>query len=332
MDFFKALFSWKLWLNILIGAIIIVGLWFFSFNWLNSFTNHNVEVKVPDLSKMNIQQAMAELENLGLEYSVDSVRFSEDYKPYAVLDYYPIAGSAVKPGRKIFIKSNPRTWQPVELPNLIDKSKRLAFTQLTMRHFVVGDTIYVKDPAKDAVLKVLYNGQEVAAGTLLPRGSRVDLVLGKGFDLDVSVPNLVGLTLDEARATIAENFFELGNINFLGASKDTLSATVVYQDPPFGDIYDQGLPISVWLSTDMVSNLSKQIDSLDIVFRRKMKKEDSLYYKSIQKSKNIDISNLPEEIRNQVKNDDAARNNLNKPKNKKQTNKPKIDTTGIIID
>ena len=329
MNFLKALFSWKLWLNIIIGAIIIVGLWVFSFNWLNSFTNHNVEVKVPDLSQMNIQQAMAELDNLGLEYSVDSVRFSEDYKPFAVLDYYPTAGSSVKPGRKIFIKSNPKTWQPVELPNLIDKSKRLAFTQLTMRHFVVGDTIYIKDPAKDAVLKVLYNGNEVAPGTFLPRGSRVDLVLGKGFDLDVAVPNLVGLTLEEAKATIKENFFELGKVNFLGAGRDTLAATVVYQDPPFGDVYDQGLPISVWISTDMLSNLSEQIDSLDIVFRRKMKKEDSLYYKSVQKSKNIDISNLPESIRNQVKNDEAVKNNLKK---KETPKKPKIDTTGIIID
>ncbi|MGV4529834.1 PASTA domain-containing protein [Ornithobacterium rhinotracheale] len=332
MNFLKALISWKLWLNILIGAGLLVGLWYFTFKWLNDYTNHNVKIKVPDLSSMNIQQAMKTLDDLGLEYSVDSVKYSEDYKPFAVLDFYPNAGSTVKPGRRIFIKSNPRTWQPVQLPNLIDKSKRLAFTQLSMRHFVVGDTIYVKDPAKDAVLKVLFNGKEVAAGTFLPRGSVVDLVLGKGFDLDMPVPNLIGMTLQEARKAILDHYFELGSIRFFGTEQDTINGTVVYQDPPYTDTYDEGRPISIWLSTKMLSELKNQTDSLDIIFRRKIKDEDSLYYKSIQRSKEIRINDLPEEIRNQIKYDEAVKSNLKKHDKNNTTHKPKIDTTGISID
>lgn len=200
----------------------------------------------------------------------------------------------------------------MQLPNLIDKSKRLAFTQLSMRHFVVGDTIYVKDPAKDAVLKVLFNGKEVAAGTFLPRGSIVDLVLGKGFDLDMPVPNLIGMTLQEARKAILDHYFELGSIRFFGTEQDTINGTVVYQDPPYTDTYDEGRPISIWLSTKMLSELKNQTDSLDIIFRRKIKDEDSLYYKSIQRSKEIRINDLPEEIRNQIKYDEAVKNNLKK--------------------
>lgn len=325
MNFLKALFSWKLWLNILIGLAILIGLWFFTFNWLNDYTEHNVEVKVPDLSKMSIGSAMRELDTLGLEYSVDSTKFLENAKPFAVLEYYPEAGAFVKPGRKIFIKSNPRTWQPIELPNLIDKSSRLAFIQLSMRHFKVGDTIFVKDPAKGAVLKVLYQGKEVAAGTFLPRGSKIDLVLGKGYDLDVSVPNLMGMSLEEAEQTIKDNFFQLGNINFLGNNNDTIAATVVYQDPPPADVYDQGLPINIWLSTKMTSELKNQIDSLDILFRRKIKRDSSFYKQSINKSLSPNIS---ESMKESIEQSEA----VNRIREEKQRKKNKVDTTGISID
>lgn len=81
MNFLKALISWKLWLNILIGAGLLVGLWYFTFKWLNDYTNHNVKIKVPDLSSMNIQQAMKTLDDLGLEYSVDSVNIQKIINP-----------------------------------------------------------------------------------------------------------------------------------------------------------------------------------------------------------------------------------------------------------
>lgn len=323
MNFLKALFSWKLWLSVLIGAGLLVGVWFMTFRWLDDYTNHNVEIQVPDISKMSIGQAMKVLDKMNLEYSVDSAKFIETVKPFAVLDYYPKAGAKVKPGRKIFIKSNPRTWQPVALPDLIDKSSRLAFTQLSMRHFAVGDTIYVKDPAKGAVLKVLYKGQEVASGTFLPRGSIVDLVLGKGYDLDVSVPNLIGMNLQEARATIKENFFELGNINFFGNDNDTISATVVYQDPPTTDVYDQGLPISIWLSNKMIPELKDKIDSLDIVFRRKIKEDTT----ALQKGK-IEHSNIPEGLKEEIKRQAKQK----AEEQKRRENNRRIDTTGISID
>lgn len=330
MNFIKAFFSWKLWLNIILGIAILVGLWKYVFRWLEDYTLYNVEVEVPDLSTMNIKEAMAQLDELGLTYNVDSIHFTKDKKPYEVLEFFPAAGAKVKPGRRVFIKSNPKTWQPVALPNLIDKSKRLAFTKLGMRHFVVGDTIYEKDPAKDAVLRVLYEGEPVAPETLLPRGAKVDLVLGRGYDYDMPVPNLVGLDLLSATKLIEENYFELGDVHYFDQDNDTVQATVVYQDPPSTDVYDQGLPISIWLSTRTNSELRKEIDSLDIAFRRKITKDDSLYIKSIEKSKKIRISDLPEEVRNQVKYDEVTAPKK-KQKSKKAPTAP-VDTTGITIE
>ncbi|MDO5655872.1 MAG: PASTA domain-containing protein [Flavobacteriaceae bacterium] len=338
MNFFKALISWKLWLSIVLGIALIVGLWFLSFKFLNEFTNHGVEVSVPDLSDLTIQQAMKKLDELNLRYEVDSIKFTEEHPPFSILEFFPSAGAKVKPGRRIFIKSNPSTWRPVELPDLIDKSKRLALTQLHMRGFVVGDTIYIEDPAKDAVLAVLYGGDTIPAGKLLPKGSVVDLILGRGFNMDMPVPNVEGMSLTQARRILKNQFFDMGQIYYFGNVRDTAVLRVVYQDPPPLDLYDEGLPVSLWLSTSTRAGLKRQIDSLDLVYRRKLDEKDSLFYNSIESSKSINISDLPEEIRNQVKYDQNINQGMrpdDKPKSTPSTQgttRPRIDTTGISIE
>src|SRR5690606_14641057 len=85
MNFFKALISWKLWLSIILGVALLVGLWFFTFKFLNEYTNHGVEVEVPDLSTLTIHEAIITLEDLNLRYEIDSVKFTEDYPLFAVL-------------------------------------------------------------------------------------------------------------------------------------------------------------------------------------------------------------------------------------------------------
>ncbi|MXV37779.1 PASTA domain-containing protein [Flavobacteriaceae bacterium Ap0902] len=330
MKFLKAFISWKLWLAILLGIGLIILLWNFSFKYLDTYTNHGVEVEVPDLSGIPVQEAIKVLEEKELNYEVDSVKFTEDYPPYAILDFYPKAGSKVKPGRRVFIKSNPRTWAPVEIPNLVNKSMRLANTQLIMRGFVVGDTIYVKDRAKDAVLAVLYNGDTIQTGALLPKGARVDLVLGRGLNYDVPVPNLLGFTLKETKDIIDNQYFEVGQIYFLD-SRDSIDTKVIYQDPPVGDIYDEGLPISIWLSSKSREENKTILDSLDIRFRR-VALQDSVYTRAVESSRTIDISDLPEDIRNQIKYDQNSDPNMRPTQPNPRNNQSKIDTTGISID
>ncbi len=258
----------QVFLNVAIVIALSFGLYHFIFNvWLDSYTNHNESVLVPDLSKMNIKEATAKLEELGLTYEVDSSRFDPNTRPFAIMDFYPTAESQVKEGRRIFIKSNPKTYRPVELPDLVGKSKRLAFTQLEISGLKIGKIIYEPDLAKDAVLKILYNGRIVKAGEQLPRFATVDLVLGRGMLSGVRMPNLINLTLTDAKKSIKDNFFEIGQIKFIGASQDTINARVVYQFPFATDTYDQGQPIDIWLSTEPREKIRTQLKELDIQYK-----------------------------------------------------------------
>lgn len=330
MNFIKALLSWKLWLGVLLGLALLVGLWFYTFKFLEDYTQHGVEVEIPDLTEMTIQQAMKTLDENNLKYEIDSLRFSEDFPPFTVFEVYPEAGSLVKPGRRVFIKSNPRTWRPVSVPNVINKSNRIAITQLNNKGFKLGNTIYVDDPAKDVVLGVLYEGDSIQSGQELPKGAVIDLILGRGLSMDMPVPNLIGLNIYEAKALLKENYFDIGQIYSLdGEIIDSTSLSVIYQDPPNGEAYDEGLPVSFWISAREREEIKSQMDSLDRIFREKVSKRDSLFFNSIESSKDINIRDLPEDVKNQVKYDQNVNEEM-KPENEP---KPKeIDTTGISIE
>lgn len=268
MKFLKALTTWQLWASILIMGIAGFGLYHFIFKiWLDAYTHHGEEIEIPDLAEMDIRQAIKTLDKLDLTYEIDSVRFDSTKAPYSILDFYPQKGFKVKEGRKIFIKSNPKTWRPVALPDIIGKSKRLAFTQLKLAGLAVGDTIYEPDLAKDAVLRVMYQGKVILKETELPRLAKVDVVLGKGLEYGVAMQSLIGMNLEQARSSILANSFEVGRLNIDSLTQDSSVLKVYYQYPLPGDNYDQGLPVDLWLSAKDPKRLGGTVKELDRQYR-----------------------------------------------------------------
>ena len=268
MKFLKAFTKWQFWASLVAMGLLCFVLYNIVFKvWLDSYTNHNQEIEIPDLSKMTIQQAIKTLDSLQLTYEIDSVRHDSSKPIYAVVDFYPGKGFKVKEGRRIFIKSNPKSWRPVALPDIVGKSKRLAFTQLKLAGLEVGDTIYEADIAKDAVLRVLFQGKQITKNTELPRFAKVDIVLGKGLEYGVDMPGLVGMTLEQAKSSILANRFEVGRITYDGVVSDSASLHVYYQYPLRGDNYDQGLPVDLWVSAKGVGELQNLIKDLDRQYR-----------------------------------------------------------------
>lgn len=287
MNFFKTFTKWQFWASILAIGIVCFGLYHFTFKvWLQSYTNHGQEIEIPDLKGMNIQEAIKTLDHLKLTYEIDSVRFDSAKAPFAVLDFYPITGFKVKQGRKVFIKSNPKGWRPTTLPDIVGKSKRLAFTQLTLSGLSVGDTLYEPDLARDAVLRVMYKGKQINKDSELPRFAKVDLVLGRGLDFGVNMGNLIGLKLDEARSSILSNRFEVGRITVEGSFADSSSLHVFYQYPLAGDNYDQGLPVDIWLSEKTPTELKDMVKQLDLQYRN-YGENDSLAISNMERDMNI---------------------------------------------
>ena len=274
---FKSFFNWKVGINILIVVCLFVGLIWGTFRWLEYHTNHGKEVPVPNVVDMPIHQAVKVLEDMGLTVEVDSFKYEPKYKPFQVLQIYPSAGSRVKEGRAIMLKVNPKTWAKVEVPDILDKYKGLAYSRLELVGLKVGDTIYEPNIQKDAVIRMLFEGREVRPGTLLPKFSVVDLVIGSGPIRNIAVPNLVGLSVREAREIIRKHRFEIGLIKFDDGEDE--EAIVYYQDPDRGAARDQGMQIDIWASRKTPAEMMHKIKELDKIYRKyEAVEEDALDY------------------------------------------------------
>lgn len=265
----KSFFHWKVLVNLLLAMGVFTGLVWLTFRWLEFHTHHGQEIPVPNVVNMSVRDAVKALDDAGLEYEVDSFKYDPKFKPYQVLKVYPGSGSHVKNGRMVELLVNPKTWAPVAVPDILDRYKGLAFQRLDQVGLKVGDTIFEPSIQRDAVIRMQFNGTTLKPGTLLPRFSVIDLVIGSGPKRDITIPNLVGLTVAEAKAIIAQNLFEVGLVEHEGNVQDD-NQIVYYQDPEGGSVRDQGMQIDLWSSSKTPAQMSAKIQELNATYRIKM--------------------------------------------------------------
>ena len=138
------------------------------------------------------------------------------------------------------------------MPNLVDLSLRRAIVQLNSLGLIVGELNYVPDMAKNAVLNQKVDGNDIKNGSLLPVGTRVDLVLGNGLsDVQVDLPMLEGLTFEDAQLVLQMSSLNIGIAVFDAAVKDS-STAIVYRQRPVakeGRMINLGRPVDIFLKT-----------------------------------------------------------------------------------
>lgn len=174
---FSKVFLRQLGFAFIAGCLLLVGVYY----GLDKITENNKHIEVPDFETLSIQEIPEIVERFELRYEVlDSAKFNPNYPPYAVIEQSPKAGSAVKRGRKIYFTLNPSGYRKLKVPNVIQITKRNAETRLTAVGFSLGEISYRDNIGRDMVLEMQYNGEKIQPGMVLPKTSKIDLVLGNG--------------------------------------------------------------------------------------------------------------------------------------------------------
>lgn len=194
MNFFKNLFKFvysKLFLIQLVIAVAMIAiLSYVTLEWLDNTTNHNQYIVVPSLSKKTLDEVGKVLEEKELRYEVqDSANFNPDFPRYSVIDQNPAAGSEVKENRKIYVTLNPSGYRKIEVPDVIQRTKRQAEPKLIALGFKIGTITYQPNIAKDMVLELRHKGKRLTPGTKLMKTSTIDLVLGDGQEETLNLSN-----------------------------------------------------------------------------------------------------------------------------------------------
>ena len=164
---------------LMVSVVFIV--FFLVYNSLMIYTKHNRYIEVPNLSGLNLDDAIDVLKKNRLKYEVlDSSKFFVEIPNYSIISQIPLEKELVKKNRKIYLNVNPRNFQKASLPNVIQITKRNAESILTALGFQVLEYNYVDDIGKDMVLDVLYEGEKILPGQKIPMNSGLSLILGNG--------------------------------------------------------------------------------------------------------------------------------------------------------
>jgi beta-lactam-binding protein with PASTA domain len=232
MSKFGAYLKTKSFRNNIIGAIVtVIAIVLIAFYSLGYYTHHGSGIPVPKLKGQLADRAMAILKEQGFEYKIDSV-YVQDVAPGTIVEQDPDPGTNVKEGRVIYLTMVTLLAPNVSLPDLEQNSYREAAATLSNYGLKIGDTTYRSDIARDRILEVRFGGQVIKAGSKIPKGSRIDLVLGDGAGAsEVEIPELVKLDLDAARFAIKGSGLTIGTITYQGTITDSTDVVVVSQYP-----------------------------------------------------------------------------------------------------
>jgi len=177
-DLFK---SKSLTKQIFLMVSVVFIVFFLVYNSLMIYTKHNRYIEVPNLSGLNLDDAINVLKKNRLKYEVlDSSKFFVEIPNYSIISQIPLEKELVKKNRKIYLNVNPKNFQKVSLPNVIQITKRNAESILTALGFQVLGYKYVNDIGKDMVLDVLYEDEKILPGQKIPMNSGLSLILGNG--------------------------------------------------------------------------------------------------------------------------------------------------------
>ncbi len=225
----------KLFLLNLAGALLLFTLLLFvTYKTLNSYTMHGETITVPSFKGINKNKLDDFIKDKHLRYViVDSSVYNSKMPKGAIIEQDPEPNTKVKDNRTIYLTINASLPPQVKMPNLIDVSFRQAEAILQTYGLKVGELIYKPDLAKNAVLGQQYKGKEISAGALVKKGASINLILGDGLGgSEVSIPNLINLTYDEASSELNSYSLNVGSVVY-DDDQDTVGARVYKQRPAF---------------------------------------------------------------------------------------------------
>lgn len=223
---------------------------------LRVYTHHGKELSVPDFKGLTLEEVNLKAKRSKLRIEVIDSVFNNNRPKGTVIEQNPKFGSKVKKNRRIFLIVNAFNPEKVKMPNIVGVSHRQAEAVLKNAGLEIGRLIHIPDIAVNNVLKQKFEGEEIKEGTLIPKGSKVDLVLGMGLsNQKTQVPNLDHKTLENAKNRILRSALNTGAIIYdesIINGADTLNAKVWRQYPSYKEnkTIRLGSTIDLWLTVD----------------------------------------------------------------------------------
>lgn len=255
MGIIKFLKSKWFFINIIAAVILIAVIIYVVMLSLDSYTRHDQYLQVPDfkgISKIKSEK-IAKARNIRVKV-IDSL-YIKNCEPGSVIDQHPKAGHNIKENREIKLTICSSKPESVPFPNLKNSPYRQTLNTLNGLGFNVGKISYIESSYKNLVLDLKFKNDTIAPGTLIEKGSVIDIVLGKGGYNTVLVPLVLGKKLRDAKENILYSYLNVGKVYYDKSIKnedDRKKATIWKQSPEYQKNFriDAGRKVTLWMTLD----------------------------------------------------------------------------------
>ncbi len=240
--------------TILFPLIAIVGSILLFFIFLFIFTRHGQSYPVPSFSGLKQTEVIKLAKKYKLRVEVTDSVYILTRKPGTVVDQNPSVGTKVKQNRRVLLTMNARNPKKVEMPNIVGVTLRQAKGILDLQGLIIGNLVFVTDIAVNNILEQKFKGKTIEPGKFIPKGSRIDLVLGRGMQNErTGLPLLIGLNQSESRSRLIDASLNLGQVKYdetIKDYKDSLNAMVYSQYPGYSESnpISFGARVDIWLT------------------------------------------------------------------------------------
>jgi eukaryotic-like serine/threonine-protein kinase len=234
-------------IHMLIAASILLGiciLYFYAY--LPSVTNHGETITVPSVEGMPFEKVASFLEEHDLRYEISDSAYSSDHPPLTILKQIPVAGSKVKENRKIYLSVNKVTPPTVPMPDLIDGSLINAEAVLKGSELKRGKIHLVPGPFLNVVKEMRYKGKTIVPKAVVPKGSYIDLVVMDGGTNVLPTPDVVGMSLEDAKIPLLGSNLSIGRITLLSDTTGG-NSVILKQNPAPQENIKVGEVVDLWI-------------------------------------------------------------------------------------
>lgn len=183
------------------------------------------EVETPNLTGLSTVEALVQLQDLNISLELERRQPSIEFPEGHIVNQYPKPGTMIKTGTPVRVVIS--EGQPlVTVPQLVGSNKIEAGIRLRKLGLDVGNIATIP---RDGVPGGTVLTTDPPAGAGVVEGTRVNLMLAEGESSRVrQMPNLVGLTREEARQVMASYGLEIS------AEREQVADGV-----PVGEIHSQ---------------------------------------------------------------------------------------------
>ncbi|NIP42366.1 MAG: PASTA domain-containing protein [candidate division Zixibacteria bacterium] len=216
-----------------IGIVLAVGIVIFLLFdniIMPAYTRHGTEYPLPDIVNMSFEDAEKIAKRYDFQIAIQGRQASPSIPEGTVLSQVPSPGTQIKENRvvKVIISAGE---QMVEVPELARYSVRQAELELPEFGLKVGNYYWAETDtlANDVIAYTV-----PPSGSLVPRGSGIDLYINRGLESDEGyMPKVLGKPLDEALALLDSLGFPEPRVEYV-TNPLLLPQIITYQHPAAG--------------------------------------------------------------------------------------------------